>query len=218
MTERVLVGGAIASVLLAAVAMYFLYSSSPPLPSAPTEVVTLPIDGHPRHYLVFVPSHMRAGASVLFAFHPSRSSGERMRRYVGSVLERIAERQNIVVVYPDGYEGHFNDCRRVAAYSARTLNIDDVGFAKRIIEHLAVEKNINPEHVYAIGYSNGGHMALRLARYGYVLENGRVVLDGDAKALAENEDIKEFYLGIAEGKRKSFRAGKHYKRRKRWLA
>ena len=61
-------------------------------------------------------------------------------------------------------------------------------------------------------------MALKYARYGYMLENGRVVLDGDAKALRENEDVKEFYLGIAEGRRKSFREGKHYRRRKRWLA
>src|ERR1700736_125051 len=61
-------------------------------------------------------------------------------------------------------------------------------------------------------------MALKYARYGYVLENGRVVLDGDARALAENEDVKEFYLGIAEGRRKSFREAKHYRRRKRWLA
>ena len=55
-------------------------------------------------------------------------------------------------------------------------------------------------------------------RYGYILENGRVVMDGEAKALRENEDVKEFYLGVAEGRRKSFRDVKHYKRRKRWLA
>jgi branched-chain amino acid transport system ATP-binding protein len=61
-------------------------------------------------------------------------------------------------------------------------------------------------------------MALKYARYGYILENGRIVMDGAAKALRENEDVKEFYLGIAEGKRKSFRNAKHYKRRKRWLA
>jgi branched-chain amino acid transport system ATP-binding protein len=62
------------------------------------------------------------------------------------------------------------------------------------------------------------NMALRFARYGYILENGRVVMDGDAESLAANEDVKEFYLGMAEGKRKSFREGKHYRRRKRWLA
>ena len=61
-------------------------------------------------------------------------------------------------------------------------------------------------------------VALRFADFGYILENGRVVLEGNAASLAANEDVKEFYLGIAEGRRKSFRDVKHYKRRKRWLA
>ena len=61
-------------------------------------------------------------------------------------------------------------------------------------------------------------MALKYAKYGYILENGRVVLDGEAAALGQNEDVKEFYLGISAGGRKSYRETKHYKRRKRWLA
>ncbi len=60
--------------------------------------------------------------------------------------------------------------------------------------------------------------ALSIATYGYIMENGRVVLDGPAEKLRENEDVKEFYLGLSEvGKRKSYREVKHYKRRKRWL-
>ena len=86
-----------------------------------------------------------------------------MRGIVGSVLERIAEKDNVIVVYPDGYEGHFNDCRRVASYSARTLNIDDVGFTKAMLDQLIAQNQINPDKVYAIGYSNGGHLAMRLA-------------------------------------------------------
>ena len=62
------------------------------------------------------------------------------------------------------------------------------------------------------------NMALRYADYGYILENGRVVMDGDAKSLRENEDVKEFYLGVGGADRKSFRDVKCYKRRKRWLA
>ena len=62
------------------------------------------------------------------------------------------------------------------------------------------------------------NIALRYAHYGYILENGRVVLDGDAATLRGNEDVKEFYLGLSGGDRKSFREVKHYKRRKRWLA
>jgi branched-chain amino acid transport system ATP-binding protein len=61
-------------------------------------------------------------------------------------------------------------------------------------------------------------VALRFADYGYILENGRVVMDGSAQALAENEDVKEFYLGISTGGRRSYRDAKHYRRRKRWLA
>ena len=61
-------------------------------------------------------------------------------------------------------------------------------------------------------------VALRHADYGYILENGRIVMDGPANELANNEDVKEFYLGISGAGRKSFRDAKHYRRRKRWLA
>ena len=61
-------------------------------------------------------------------------------------------------------------------------------------------------------------IALRYAGYGYILENGRVVMDGAAGELAANEDVKEFYLGLSSGERRSFRDIKHYRRRKRWLA
>jgi len=150
-------------VCLGAVAAYFLYAPKPGLPSDPVELNTLSIAGQQRCYSVFSPANLRPGASVVLALHPSQSSGEHMRRIVGKTLERIAQRDNAVVVYPDGYEGHFNDCRRVASYSARTLNIDDIGFIKQIIERLVTEKQVDPQRVYAIGYSNGGQMALRLA-------------------------------------------------------
>jgi branched-chain amino acid transport system ATP-binding protein len=61
-------------------------------------------------------------------------------------------------------------------------------------------------------------VALRYATYGYIMENGRVVMDGKASDLRENEDVKEFYLGVSDGEKKSFRDVKQYRRRKRWLA
>jgi branched-chain amino acid transport system ATP-binding protein len=80
-------------------------------------------------------------------------------------------------------------------------------------------KNLNDsEGVSFLLAEQNTNLALKYASYGYILENGRLVLDGSAQALRENDDVKEFYLGIAEGKRKSFRDAKHYKRRKRWLA
>jgi branched-chain amino acid transport system ATP-binding protein len=95
-----------------------------------------------------------------------------------------------------------------------------MGLAPQVVEEIfAIVCNLNQnEGVSFLLAEQNTNMALRYARYGYILENGRVVMDGEAQALRENEDVKEFYLGIAEGKRKSFREGKHYKRRKRWLA
>jgi branched-chain amino acid transport system ATP-binding protein len=95
-----------------------------------------------------------------------------------------------------------------------------MGLAPQIVEEIfAIVKDLNDkEGVSFLLAEQNTNMALRFASYGYILENGRVVLDGEATALKENEDVKEFYLGIAEGRRKSFREGKHYRRRKRWLA
>jgi branched-chain amino acid transport system ATP-binding protein len=95
-----------------------------------------------------------------------------------------------------------------------------MGLAPQVVEEIfGIVKDLNEkENVSFLLAEQNANMALRFARYGYILESGRVVLDGEAAALRQNEDVKEFYLGVAEGKRKSFRAGKHYKRRKRWLA
>jgi branched-chain amino acid transport system ATP-binding protein len=95
-----------------------------------------------------------------------------------------------------------------------------MGLAPQLVEEIfEIVQRLNAEQgVSVLLAEQNTNMALKYARYGYILENGRVVLDGEAQALRENEDVKEFYLGVAEGKRKSFRDVKHYKRRKRWLA
>jgi branched-chain amino acid transport system ATP-binding protein len=100
------------------------------------------------------------------------------------------------------------------------LDEPSMGLAPQIVEEIfeIVHRLNEKEGVSFLLAEQNANMALKYARYGYILENGRIVMDGEAKALRENEDVKEFYLGIAEGKRKSFRAAKHYKRRKRWLA
>jgi branched-chain amino acid transport system ATP-binding protein len=75
------------------------------------------------------------------------------------------------------------------------------------------------EKVAVLLAEQNASMALRAVQYGYVMENGRIVLDGDAKMLRENEDVKEFYLGLTGvGQRRSYRDVKHYRRRKRWLS
>ena len=95
-----------------------------------------------------------------------------------------------------------------------------MGLAPQLVEEIfEIVKRLNEdENVSFLLAEQNTNVALKYATYGYILENGRIVMDGDAASLRENEDVKEFYLGISEGERKSFKNFKHYKRRKRWLA
>jgi branched-chain amino acid transport system ATP-binding protein len=100
------------------------------------------------------------------------------------------------------------------------LDEPSMGLAPQLVEEIfAIVETLNKqEGVSILLAEQNTNVALRHADYGYILENGRVVLDGEASALRENEDVKEFYLGLSGSDRKSFRNVKHYKRRKRWLS
>jgi branched-chain amino acid transport system ATP-binding protein len=100
------------------------------------------------------------------------------------------------------------------------LDEPSMGLAPQLVEEIfEIVKKLNEEQgVSFLLAEQNTNIALRYAKYGYILESGRIVLDGEAKALRENEDVKEFYLGVGGEGRKSFRDVKHYKRRKRWLA
>jgi branched-chain amino acid transport system ATP-binding protein len=100
------------------------------------------------------------------------------------------------------------------------LDEPSMGLAPQLVEEIfEIVRQLNQnEGVSFLLAEQNTNVALKYATYGYILESGRIVLDGDAKALRENEDVKEFYLGVGGEGRRSFRNVKHYKRRKRWLA
>ncbi|ARP99899.1 ABC transporter ATP-binding protein [Pseudorhodoplanes sinuspersici] len=137
-------------------------------------------------------------------------------------FKRLRERRSSMAGYTSGGEQQMCAIGRALMSRPKMILLDEpsMGLAPQVVEEIfEIVKDLNAkENVSFLLAEQNTNMALKYARYGYILENGRVVMDGDAKALSENEDVKEFYLGIAEGKRKSFREGKHYKRRKRWLA
>ena len=141
---------------------------------------------------------------------------------VYSYFPKLSERKGSLAGYTSGGEQQMCAIGRALMSRPKMILLDEpsMGLAPQIVEEIFdIVKDLNEkEGVSFLLAEQNTHMALRFARYGYILENGRVVLDGDAKALAENEDVKEFYLGVSEGRRKSFRDGKHYRRRKRWLA
>jgi branched-chain amino acid transport system ATP-binding protein len=135
---------------------------------------------------------------------------------------RLAERRDALAGYTSGGEQQMCAIGRALMSRPKMILLDEpsLGLAPQIVDEIfMIMKNLNNyEGVSFLLAEQNANVALNFATYGYILENGRIVLDGAAAALRDNEDVKEFYLGIAEGRRKSFRAGKHYKRRKRWLA
>jgi branched-chain amino acid transport system ATP-binding protein len=141
---------------------------------------------------------------------------------VYSYFPKLDERKGSLAGYTSGGEQQMCAIGRALMSRPKMILLDEpsMGLAPQIVEEIfGIVKDLNErEGVSFLLAEQNTNMALRFARYGYILENGRVVMDGEAGALAENEDVKEFYLGISEGRRKSFREGKHYRRRKRWLA
>jgi branched-chain amino acid transport system ATP-binding protein len=141
---------------------------------------------------------------------------------VYTYFPRLKERRGAMAGYTSGGEQQMCAIGRALMARPKMILLDEpsMGLAPQIVEEIFdIVRNLNEkEGVSFLLAEQNTFQALKFARYGYILENGRVVMDGEAKALRENEDVKEFYLGIAEGKRKSFRDVKHYKRRKRWLA
>ena len=124
--------------------------------------------------------------------------------------------------YTSGGEQQMIAIGRALMARPRMMLLDEpsMGLAPQLVEEIfSIIKKLNEEQgVSVLLAEQNTHMALKFARYGYILENGRVVMEGDAKKLSENEDVKEFYLGLESGKRKSYRDSKHYRRRKRWLS
>ncbi|MFQ6022450.1 MAG: ABC transporter ATP-binding protein [Acidiferrobacterales bacterium] len=135
---------------------------------------------------------------------------------------RLKERRTGQAGYISGGEQQMTVLGRALMSRPKMILLDEpsMGLAPQLVEEIFdIVKRLNEkEKVSFLLAEQNTNMALRYSRHGYVLENGRVVLDGDSKTLAENEDVKEFYLGVSGEKRKSFREFKHYRRRKRWLA
>ena len=170
-------------------------------------------------------AHLSVEENLLSGAYTRRDGHAAIRadiELVYSYFPRLKERRSSIAGYISGGEQQMCAIGRALMSRPKMILLDEpsMGLAPQLVEEIfTIVGDLNvKERVSFLLAEQNTRMALKYARYGYVLENGRVVLDGEAKTLSENQDIKEFYLGIAEGKRKSFRAGKHYRRRKRWLA
>ncbi len=143
---------------------------------------------------------------------------EKVYRY----FPRLKERRSAQAGYTSGGEQQMTSLGRALMARPSVILLDEpsMGLAPQLVEEIfEIVRRLNEEEgVTFLLAEQNTNVALRYAKYGYILETGRVVLDGEAESLSANEDVKEFYLGVSGEKRRSFRDVKHYRRRKRWLA
>lgn len=141
---------------------------------------------------------------------------------VYAYFPRLKERRRSQAGYTSGGEQQMTAIGRALMSNPETVLLDEpsMGLAPQLVEEIFnIVKDLNEkEGVSFLLAEQNTNVALRFAHYGYILENGRVVMDGPAAELRENPDVKEFYLGMSDEGRKSFRDVRSYRRRKRWLS
>ena len=169
--------------------------------------------------------HLTIEENLLTGAFTRRDGNAAIRRDLEAIYDyfpRLRQRRTAMAGYTSGGEQQMCATGRAMMSRPKMILLDEpsMGLAPQIVEEIfEIVRRLNEaEGVSFLLAEQNTHMALKYAGYGYILETGRVVMDGPAQSLRENEDVKEFYLGVAEGAKKSFRTVKSYKRRKRWLA
>jgi len=169
--------------------------------------------------------HLTVEENLLTGAYTRRDGSHAIARDLEMVygyFPRLQERRTTQAGYISGGEQQMTAIGRALMARPRVILLDEpsMGLAPQLVEQIfEIVKEINArEGVSILLAEQNTNIALRYATYGYILESGRVVMDGDARRLRDNDDVREFYLGVAGEGRRSFREVKHYKRRKRWLS
>jgi branched-chain amino acid transport system ATP-binding protein len=170
-------------------------------------------------------AHLTVEENLLTGAYTRNASRAEIRQDLEKVyayFPRLKQRRLSQSGYTSGGEQQMTAVGRALMARPSMILLDEpsMGLAPQIVEEIfAIVRDLNQkEKVSFLLAEQNTNVALRFADFGYILENGRVVMEGSARHLSENEDVKEFYLGVSGKDRKSFRDVKNYRRRKRWLA
>lgn len=169
--------------------------------------------------------HLTVEENLLTGAYTRRDGSAAIKRDLDMVYEyfpRLKERRKSQAGYTSGGEQQMTAMGRALMSRPEMILLDEpsMGLAPQLVEQIfQIVKAVNEgEGVTFLLAEQNTNVALRFAHYGYIMENGRIVMDGPAAQLRENPDVKEFYLGMSDAGRKSFREVRSYRRRKRWLA
>lgn len=170
-------------------------------------------------------AHLTIEENLLTGAYTRRISRSELKDSLEKVYHyfpRLKTRRTSQAGYTSGGEQQMCAIGRALMAKPEMILLDEpsMGLAPQIVEEIfEIVKDLNSkENVSFLLAEQNTMVALRYADFGYIMENGRIVMEGEAKDLATNEDVKEFYLGLSSEGRKSFRDVKHYRRRKRWLS
>ena len=128
----------------------------------PKAIRELLVDGRERRMVVQTPADARGRLPLLLIFHGSNQSAEVFRRFTDRAFDALVDDGRAVIASLDGYEKHWNDARKGITFAARTENVDDVAFTRAAVAALVAEGTVDPDRVYAFGFSNGGQLVVRL--------------------------------------------------------
>jgi polyhydroxybutyrate depolymerase len=145
----------------AALALFGTAVAAEPMGEATHNVGT--VGGRERTFIEYVPKTLKPGAPLLFVLHPSGGDASGMRDYSKYEFDELADKHGFLVVYPDGFENTWNDCRGGSPFSSKRLKIDDSSFIEALLNHEVTVHAIDRKRVFAAGWSNGAQLAYRLA-------------------------------------------------------